>query len=182
MLAYTFGLRHAVDADHISAIDNVTRKLMQEGQRPVGVGLFFSLGHSSIVVGLSIAIAIGAGAVKAHLPGLQQAGEVIGTSISAAFLFLVAGINLAVLVDIVRTFRSAGRQNACDGAAVDDMLRAARPDRPFVSSADQARGRQLEDVSDRRPLWVGFRHRDRGRLARHRGRRGRERPAGRSTF
>jgi high-affinity nickel-transport protein len=84
--------------------------------------LYFSLGHSSIVVALSVAIAIGAGAVKAHLPGLQQAGEVIGTSISAAFLFLVAGINLAVLIDIVRAFRSAGRQDACDGAAVDHML------------------------------------------------------------
>ena len=122
MLAYTFGLRHAVDADHISAIDNVTRKLMQEGKRPVGVGLYFSLGHSSIVVALSVAIAIGAGAVKAHLPGLQQAGEVIGTSISAAFLFLVAGINLTVLLGIVRAFRTAGRQKACDGAAVDQML------------------------------------------------------------
>ncbi|HEY1884026.1 MAG TPA: HoxN/HupN/NixA family nickel/cobalt transporter [Candidatus Cybelea sp.] len=119
MLAYTFGLRHAVDADHISAIDNVTRKLMQQGQRPVGVGLYFSLGHSSIVVALSVGIAIGAGAVKAHLPGLQQAGEIIGTSISAAFLFLVAGINLAVLLDIVRAFRKAGKDA---GAGVDDML------------------------------------------------------------
>jgi len=122
MLAYTFGLRHAVDADHISAIDNVTRKLMQEGKRPVGVGLYFSLGHSSIVVALSVAIAIGAGAVKTHLPGLQQAGEVVGTSISAAFLFLVAGLNLVVLLHIVRAFRSAARQDACDAAAVDQML------------------------------------------------------------
>lgn len=121
MLAYTFGLRHAVDADHISAIDNVTRKLMQEGQRPVGVGLYFSLGHSSIVVALSVSIAIGAGAVKAHLPGLQQAGEIIGTSISAAFLFLVAGINIAVLLDIVRAFRKAGKA-ATASAGVDDML------------------------------------------------------------
>lgn len=140
MLAYTFGLRHAVDADHISAIDNVTRKLMQEGKRPVGVGLYFSLGHSSIVVALSVAIAIGAGAVKTHLPGLQQAGEVIGTSISAAFLFLVAGINLAVLLDIVRAFRGAARQNACAGAPVDDMLEQrgliGRLFRPLIKLVD----------------------------------------------
>src|SRR5579862_6690513 len=74
LLAYTFGLRHAVDADHISAIDNVTRKLMQEGKRPVAVGLFFSLGHATIVVALSVAIALAAVAIKAHLPGLERVG------------------------------------------------------------------------------------------------------------
>jgi high-affinity nickel-transport protein len=122
LLAYTFGLRHAVDADHISAIDNVTRKLMQDGKRPLGVGLYFSLGHSTIVVALTVAIALGAGAVKAHLPGLQQAGELIGTSISATFLFLVAAINLVVLLDIVRAFDSARRQKSYDDAGIDDML------------------------------------------------------------
>ena len=122
LLAYTFGLRHAVDADHISAIDNVTRKLMQEGKRPVGVGFYFSLGHSSIVVALTVAIAIGAGMVKAHLPGLQEAGELIGTSVSATFLFLVAAINLAVLLDIARAFRDARRHSAYNGSSIDDML------------------------------------------------------------
>ncbi len=94
LLAYTFGLRHAVDADHISAIDNVTRKLMQDGKRPVSVGLWFSLGHSTIVIATSLAaIAIGAVAVKTHLPGLEALGGVIGTSISALFLYAIAAIN-----------------------------------------------------------------------------------------
>jgi high-affinity nickel-transport protein len=122
LLAYTFGLRHAVDADHISAIDNVTRKLMQDGKRPVGVGFFFSLGHSTIVVGLTVAIAVAAGVVKTHLPGLQKAGELIGTSVSASFLLLVAAINLIVLVDIFRAFRSAHRGETYDDRGIDDML------------------------------------------------------------
>ena len=75
LLAYTFGLRHAVDADHICAIDNVTRKLMQEGKRPVGVGLFFSLGHSTIVVLLTVAIVLGAGSIRSHLPSLENLGD-----------------------------------------------------------------------------------------------------------
>src|ERR1700722_12905431 len=74
LIAYTFGLRHAVDADHISAIDNVTRKLMQENKRPVAVGFFFSLGHSTIVLALTVAIAAGAGFVKQSMPGLENAG------------------------------------------------------------------------------------------------------------
>src|SRR5579872_7199303 len=81
LFAYTFGLRHAVDADHISAIDNVTRKLMQDGKRPVGVGVFFSLGHSTVVVGLSIGIVLGAAAVKDHLPNLEGMGGFVGTGI-----------------------------------------------------------------------------------------------------
>ena len=79
LLAYTFGLRHAVDADHIAAIDNTTRKLMQDGQRPVGVGLFFSLGHSTIVVALSVLIAISARLVS-DIPALQEIGGLIGTT------------------------------------------------------------------------------------------------------
>jgi high-affinity nickel-transport protein len=78
LLAYTFGLRHAVDADHISAIDNVTRKLMQENKRPVAVGFFFSLGHSTIVVALSIAIAIAATFIQNSIPALKNAGGLIG--------------------------------------------------------------------------------------------------------
>src|SRR5215469_16054978 len=93
-LAYGFGLRHAVDADHIAAIDNVTRKLMQEGKRPVGVGLFFSLGHSTIVVGLSIAIAVTAAALESRFDDLKAVGGVIGTSVSALFLFAIAAANL----------------------------------------------------------------------------------------
>src|SRR6202043_49105 len=86
LLAFTFGLRHAVDADHICAIDNVTRKLMQERRRPLGVGFYFSLGHSTVVVMLSLAIAVGAAIVKDHLPSLQRVGALVGTSVSATFL------------------------------------------------------------------------------------------------
>jgi high-affinity nickel-transport protein len=105
LLAYTLGLRHAVDADHIAAIDNVTRKLMQQGQRPVGVGFYFSLGHSTIVVGLSIAIAFTSVALKNHFAGFQNVGGLIGTSVSAFFLLAIAAANLLVLISVYRTFR-----------------------------------------------------------------------------
>src|SRR3989442_951296 len=97
LIAYTFGLRHAVDADHISAIDNVTRKLMQENKRPVAVGFCFSLGHSTIVVGLTVLIALTAAAIQKNFPGLQNIGGLIGTSVSALFLFVIAAINMLVL-------------------------------------------------------------------------------------
>ncbi|MGA8534224.1 MAG: HoxN/HupN/NixA family nickel/cobalt transporter [Candidatus Tumulicola sp.] len=122
LLAYTFGLRHAVDADHISAIDNVTRKLMQERKRPVAVGFYFSLGHSTVVVGLSVAIAFAAVFVKHGLPALENAGALIGTSVSAGFLLLIAAINAVVLADIFRVFKRARTgQGYCD-RGVDDLL------------------------------------------------------------
>ncbi len=106
LLAYTFGLRHAVDADHIAAIDNVTRKLMQEGQRPVGVGLFFSLGHSTIVVGLSVAIALTSLAIKDRFDAFESIGGVIGTGVSAFFLLAIAAANIVILLSVYRTFRT----------------------------------------------------------------------------
>jgi len=111
LLAYTFGLRHAVDADHISAIDNVTRKLMQAGKQPVSVGFFFSLGHSTIVIALTAAIAFAATIVHASLPGLESLGGVIGASISALFLYAIAAINVVVLIEVYRTFRRVRRAN-----------------------------------------------------------------------
>ena len=105
LLAYSFGLRHAVDADHIAAIDNVTRKLMQQGQRPVGVGLYFSLGHSTIVFALSVAIALTSVAIKNHFGALASLGGIIGTSISAFFLLAIAAANTIVLASVYRTFR-----------------------------------------------------------------------------
>ncbi len=104
-LAYSFGLRHAVDADHIAAIDNVTRKLMQEGQRPVGVGLYFSLGHSTIVFGLSAAIALTSVAIKNHFNAFTSIGGAIGTGVSALFLLGIAAANLVVLASVYRTFK-----------------------------------------------------------------------------
>ena len=121
LLAYTFGLRHAVDADHIAAIDNTTRKLMQDGQRPVGVGLFFSLGHSTIVVALSVVIAISAGLVS-DIPTLQQVGGLIGTAVSAVFLLVIGLINLVVLVDIYRVFRTVSHGGAYDEDSLEDFL------------------------------------------------------------
>jgi high-affinity nickel-transport protein len=122
VLAYTFGLRHAVDADHISAIDNVVRKLMQERRRPVGVGLFFSLGHSTVVIALTVAIALAASIVKNQLPALQSIGSIVGTSISAAFLLVIAAINLFVFVDVYRAFRSVRRGETYCERSVDAML------------------------------------------------------------
>ena len=121
LLAYTFGLRHAVDADHIAAIDNTTRKLMQDGQRPVAVGLFFSLGHSTIVVALSILIALSAGFVS-DIPAFREIGGLIGTTVSAAFLLVIGFINLAVLVEIYRMFRRVSQGGAYDEESLEDFL------------------------------------------------------------
>ena len=117
-LAYSFGLRHAVDADHIAAIDNVTRKLMQQGQRPVGVGFFFSLGHSTIVFALSAVVAATAVVVKTRFAGLEDFGDMAGTLISAFFLLSIAAMNILILVSIVRTFRSV----KAGGVYVDEDL------------------------------------------------------------
>src|SRR6202789_2766312 len=95
-LAYSFGLRHAVDADHIAAIDNVTRKLMQEGKRPVAVGFMFSLGHSTIVVIGSIAIAATALALQHRIDTARNIGGIIGTLVSTLFLFAIAIANLMI--------------------------------------------------------------------------------------
>jgi nickel/cobalt transporter (NiCoT) family protein len=103
-LAYSFGLRHAVDADHIAAIDNVTRKLMQEGKRPVAVGFMFSLGHSTIVFLGSAAIAGTAFALRQHIDTAREIGGIIGTLVSTLFLFTIAAVNLAVLFSVYRAF------------------------------------------------------------------------------
>src|SRR6201990_2357442 len=97
VLAYSLGLRHAIDADHIAAIDNVTRKLMQEGQRPVAVGFFFALGHSTVVVVASVAVAMTASALSDQLASYREIGGVVGTSASALFLFIIAIANRIVL-------------------------------------------------------------------------------------
>jgi high-affinity nickel-transport protein len=103
-LAYSFGLRHAVDADHIAAIDIVTRKLMQEGKRPVAVGFMFSLGHSTIVLLGSIAIAWTTLALQHSMDAVREIGGVVGTLVSVLFLFGIAAVNLVVLHSICRTF------------------------------------------------------------------------------
>ena len=111
-LAWTFGLRHAVDADHIAAIDNVTRKLMQDGRRPVSVGFFFSLGHSTIVVLASVAVAATATAVNSQAGELRAIGGIIGPFVSAGFLLLIALINILVLHKTFQAFRKV-RAGTC---------------------------------------------------------------------
>jgi nickel/cobalt transporter (NiCoT) family protein len=111
--AYTLGLRHAFDADHISAIDNTTRKLMSEGKRPLGVGFFFSLGHSTVVFMLALLFSLGiktlGGQVSRGGSTLHAVTIIVGTSISGLFLYLIAAINLVILVGIVRAFRKMRR-------------------------------------------------------------------------
>ena len=109
LLAYTFGLRHAVDADHIAAIDNVTRKLMQQGQRPVAVGFFFALGHSTVVVAMSVGIAFAASELTSRFDSMKTVGGIISTSASALFLFAIALVNALVLVSVYRTFQAVKR-------------------------------------------------------------------------
>ena len=142
LIAYTFGLRHAVDADHISAIDNVTRKLMQAGKRPVAVGFFFSLGHSTVVVLLTVAIAVATVVVKTTIPSLQSVGGVIGTSVSALFLFAIAALNIVVFLGVYDAFRRVRRGEIYDDVSVDAYLadrglmgRFFKPLMKFISSS-----------------------------------------------
>ena len=128
LLAYSFGLRHAVDADHIAAIDNVTRKLMQQGQRPVGTGLYFSLGHSTIVFGLSVAIAATSVALKGRYEPLASLGGLVGTGISAFFLLAIAAANLIILLSVYRTFKVVKN----GGAYVEEDLNLILSKRGFL--------------------------------------------------
>lgn len=125
LTAYTLGMRHAFDADHIAAIDNTTRTLMGEGKRPLSVGFWFSLGHSSVVFGLVALIALGvralAGQVEDDSSGLQQVTGLIGTTVSGVFLLILGILNLAVLVGIVKVFRRM-RHGDYDEAVLEHQL------------------------------------------------------------
>src|ERR1700712_2050687 len=125
LTAYTLGMRHAFDADHIAAIDNTTRKLMAEGKRPVSVGFWFSLGHSSIVFGLCLLLSLGvkalAGQVENDGSTLQRTTGLIGTTVSGAFLYVIAALNLVVLLGILKVFRGM-RHGAYDEAALEHQL------------------------------------------------------------
>ena len=123
--AYTLGMRHAFDADHISAIDNTTRKLMAERQRPLSVGFWFSLGHSSVVFALSLLLGVGVkaltGPVASENSGLHQVTSVVGTSVSGAFLYAIAAINVVILAGILKVFTRM-RRGDFDEAALEDHL------------------------------------------------------------
>ncbi|MDB5376539.1 MAG: nixA, partial [Rubritepida sp.] len=122
VLAYMFGLRHAFDADHIAAIDNVVRKLMQEGRAPISAGFFFSLGHSSIVVLASLAIAVAAAAMQDRLEEFHTIGGVIGTAVSATFLLAIGLANLVVLRGVWAAFRRARRGEKIVDEDLDMLL------------------------------------------------------------
>jgi high-affinity nickel-transport protein len=140
--AYLFGLRHAVDPDHIAAIDNTTRKLMQDKQRPVGVGFFFSWGHSTVVIVLSALLALSSAYVRDHLPQFRATGSIIGTSVSAAFLIVIGVINLIVLIDIYRQFRQVRKGGEYQEQTLDDYLAnrglLARIFRPALRLVDRS--------------------------------------------
>src|SRR5689334_9010817 len=125
LTAYTLGLRHAFDADHIAAIDNTTRKLMADGKRPLSVGFFFSLGHSTVVVVLTLLLAVGLKAVGVELQdnssALHQYGGLIGTLVSGSFLYLLGIINLVILIGIVKVFRNM-RRGQYDEATLEEHL------------------------------------------------------------
>jgi nickel/cobalt transporter (NiCoT) family protein len=129
-LAYTFGLRHAVDADHIAAIDNVTRRLMQEGKRPLSVGFCFSLGHSTIVVVASLVVYLAATVVATQLDAVKSVSGIVGTSISAFFLFAIALVNIVILRCVWQTFQQVRK----GGGYLDQ-----RPDRLLASGGIMAR-------------------------------------------
>lgn len=107
VLAYGFGLRHAFDIDHVATIDNVTRKLMHDGKRPLSAGFFFSMGHSTVVFAMTLLIAGAAGAMERHFLALKGIGGLIGTFVSAAFLLVIAFVNILVLLSAFRKIRNA---------------------------------------------------------------------------
>ena len=121
VLAYTFGLRHAVDADHIAAIDNVTRKLMQDGRRPVSVGFYFALGHSTIVIIAALVAYWTASAAQQHFEFLKDIGGIVSTGVSAFFLIAIALINMVILRGVYRAFQQA-RTGSAYGDQTADLL------------------------------------------------------------
>ena len=127
-LAYTFGLRHAFDADHIAAIDNTTRKFLHDGKRSLGVGFFFSLGHSTIVFSLATGLAVAAKTVNTHIPAFQSYGGTIGAGVSGTFLWIIGILNLLVLLDVLRIFLDMRR-----GAYDQERLEQRLLDRGFMN-------------------------------------------------
>lgn len=121
IVCYVFGLRHGVDADHIAAIDNTTRKLMQEGKRPFTVGLWFSLGHSTIVVALIVGFIVVTRTVATNIPALQSAGAVIGTLISGSFLWIIGFINVIIVIGVYKIFQTA-KQGKLNQADLENLL------------------------------------------------------------
>jgi nickel/cobalt transporter (NiCoT) family protein len=121
ILAFSLGVRHGVDADHICAIDNTTRKLLQSGQRPYTVGTWFSLGHATVVMALLVGFVFAARWIIARLPAFASVGGVVGAAISGGFLYLIALVNLVILVEVLGLFRAL-RSGQLDGPRLDAAL------------------------------------------------------------
>jgi len=121
IVAYVFGLRHGVDADHIAAIDNTTRKLMQEGKRPFTVGMWFSLGHSTVVVALIVGLVVATRAVAANIAALQSTGAVVGTLVSGSFLWIIGFINAVIVIGIYKSFQTL-KQGKLNQQELDNLL------------------------------------------------------------
>ena len=120
-LAYSFGLRHAFDADHISAVDDTTRFLMSKGKRPLGVGFFFSLGHSTVVIALALAVAAAAGVVQRNIPTFQRIGSTVGALVSGTFLLVIAVLDLIILVGLLDIWRKA-KSGQYDAEQLDELM------------------------------------------------------------
>ncbi|EII2004284.1 HoxN/HupN/NixA family nickel/cobalt transporter [Staphylococcus pseudintermedius] len=121
VIAYTLGLRHAFDADHIAAIDNTVRKLLQQKQNPMGVGFYFSLGHSSVVLLMAAALGIAVTWAQRHMESFQTTGGLIGTIVSGVFLLLIGILNLVILVQLIQLFRQLSQRNITD-AQMDELI------------------------------------------------------------
>ena len=121
IVAYVFGLRHGVDADHIAAIDNTTRKLMQEGKRPLTVGMWFSLGHSTVVVALIVGLIMATRAIVSNIGALQSTGAVIGTFVSGSFLWIIGFINAVIVIGIYKIFQTL-KQGKLNQEELDNLL------------------------------------------------------------
>jgi high-affinity nickel-transport protein len=155
LTAYTLGMRHAFDADHIAAIDNTTRKLMADGRRPVSVGFWFSLGHSTIVFGLVALLALGvralAGQVEDESSLLQQITGVVGTAVSGIFLYIIGIINFVILIGIIKVFRCM-RQGAYDEKSLEEQLNS----RGFMNKILAGTTKTVSKPSQMYPIGVLF--------------------------
>lgn len=132
-LAYSLGLRHAFDVDHIAAIDNVTRKLCLSGQQPAGVGFFFALGHSTIVIVLSAVVAVAADYAKAHMSGLGHIGALVSTTVSAGFLTLLGLVNLIVLWRLIRIHRAGATHQSLENGSTTNQVEHLLKQRGFLA-------------------------------------------------
>jgi len=151
VLAYTLGLRHAFDADHIAAIDNTTRKLMRDGKRPYGTGFFFSLGHSTIVFLMVVALAVATKIVARAVPSLEHLGNILGTLISGAFLYVISFMNILVLLGLIAFARSY-RQGQVKSEDLDVQL----ANRGFISRFAKPLFNMISESWNMYPIGVLF--------------------------